>query len=345
MRKILHVDLDAFFASVEEKDNPKLKGHPIAVSGLSDTGIITTANYIARKYGIHSAMPVFMAKKLCPNLILVPIRKGRYAQLSQEVFEILKDYSPLVEKVSIDEAFLDLSNRKNPKEIAYTIKERVKKEVGLTLSCGLSYNKFLAKLGSDMNKPDGFTEIRKDQVESILWNLPIRKIHGIGSKTESKLRSIGIETGKDLLELERDFLLETFGKAGGEMYERIRGRDNRRVEPNRVRKSIGCEETFKIHTKKMSDLDEKLEEYAEELSLLMDKKGFVGYTLTVKIKTVQFETHTRSRTQERPFKNKEEILETGKILLREIDFSDKLRLMGLTLSSLSKETIEQLYFL
>ena len=345
MRQILHVDLDAFFASVEELDNPKLKGYPIAVSGLSDHGIVTTANYKARKYGIHSAMPVFMAKKACPNLILLPIRKQRYVQMSHFVFTILKEYSPLVEKVSIDEAYLDLSHVKDFKATALEIKNRIYHETGLTISCGLSYNKFLAKLASDMNKPNGLTIIEESQVVDLLSKLPIRKIHGIGEKSEKKLKSIGIETGKDLMGLEKKFLEYLLGKAGIEIFHRIRGKDERPVDPNRVRKSIGTEETFTRHTKNKVDLHKKLKEYSKELAIAMEKKGFAAYTLTLKIKTIQFESHTRSKTLERPFRSQKEIYETALLLLDEVEIEEKLRLMGLTLSSLITEEVEQLFFL
>ncbi|MCD1147808.1 DNA polymerase IV [Peptoniphilus sp. KCTC 25270] len=345
MRKILHVDLDAFYASVEELDNPKLKNYPIAVSGLSDSGIITTANYKAREYGIHSAMPVFMAKKLCPHLVLVPIRKKRYAEMSRKVFSIMEDYTDVMEQVSIDEAYLDLSHRDDPVRVAYEIRQRVKEEIGLTISCGLSYNKFLAKLATDFNKPDGYTRIRPSQVREILDSLPIRKIHGIGAKSEQKLKRIGIETGRDLYELDLEFLEEKMGKAGVLLYNQIRGIDKRPVESHRVRKSIGSEETFKNPTQKKEELYEKLKKYAKEIEESMNAKGFYGHTVTVKIKTVHFEVHTRSRTFERPITKKEDLEKIGRILLDEMEFKEKLRLMGLTLSNLVPAKMEQLYFL
>lgn len=345
MRQILHVDMDAFFASVEELDNPELKKYPLAVGGSSGHGVVTTANYKARKYGVHSAMPVFMAKKLCPHLVLVPVRKNRYSQISQKIFTILQEYSPLVERVSIDEAYLDLSHSSDFRGQALSIKRRVKEETGLTISCGLSYNKFLAKLASDMDKPDGFTIIEPSQSQAILRDLPIGKIHGIGTKSEEKLRSIGIEVGGDLMDLERPFLEELLGKAGGEIYLRIRGIDKRPVDPRRVRKSIGTEETFDRHTRDRKILEEKLKKYSQELAHSMDKKGFYGHTLTLKIKTENFETFTRSKTLEAPFRREEDIFFTAKSLLDEMDLKEKLRLMGLTLSSLVGEGEEQLFFL
>lgn len=342
---ILHVDIDAFFASVEELDQPQLKGHPLAVGGKSESAIVTTANYEARKYGIHSAMPVYIAKRLCPHLILVPTRKNRYSEMSKKVFAILNNYSSKVEKVSIDEAYLDFTHVEDPIGTAKKLQQEVFERTGLTISCGLSYNKFLAKLASDWEKPRGFTEIREEQIPELLKPLPIRKVHGIGRQSEKKLHAIGVETVGDLLSLERSFLSHILGKGGDEIYERIRGIDHRKVEPNRIRKSIGTEETFDEHTRDKQELYKKLYRYSEELEMLMLKKGFYGYTLTVKIKTVDFVTHTRSRTYDYMIKDKNEIYTYAKTLYDELENEEKLRLMGITLSNLVPEEAVQLNFL
>ena len=198
-RKIIHVDMDAFFASIEQQDNPEYRGKPVIVGGLSGRGVVSTCSYEARKYGIHSAMPMYMAKKLCPQGIFLPVRRKRYEEVSEQIFKILYDITPFVEPVSIDEAYLDVTHvDKNPEDIALEIKKKIKGETGLTVSVGISYNKFLAKLASDWNKPDGLMVITKDMVPEILKPLPVTKVHGIGEKSAEKLKSIGIETVEDL---------------------------------------------------------------------------------------------------------------------------------------------------
>lgn len=343
---ILHVDLDAFYASVEELDNPALKGHPVAVGGLSEHGIVTTANYEARKYGIHSAMPVFQAKMRCSDLILVPNRRGRYLEKSREVFDILHTYSPVLEKVSIDEAYLDISHwTGNLTEKAYGMKNEVRKKTGLTLSVGMSYNKFLAKIASDWNKPDGFMLITKGDIPELLLPLPIEKIHGIGPKSAEKLHSLGITTIEQLMELPLDFMTDLFGKWGIEIYNRIRGIDYRPVEPLRERKSLGVERTFDDATRDREVLLGYLQEFAEELEEEAVKKEIQGYTVTVKVKTSSFITYTRSKTLNYTIYKQGDLLETGKELLDECPDEEPYRLLGITLSNLVPLSVEQLSFL
>lgn len=345
MTRVLHVDMDAFYASVEELDDPSLRGRPMAVGGRSESSIITTANYPARDYGIHSAMPVYEAKRLCPQLILKPVRRGRYVEASRQVFDIFRVYSPAVEKVSIDEAYLDLTQASDPKKEALALQEEVYDRTGLTLSCGLSYNKFLAKLASDWNKPRGFKEIKEEEVPQILLPLPVRKVHGIGRQTEKKLARLGIETVEDLMGLEEDFLTDLLGKAGQEVYLRIRGIDPRPIETQRIRKSIGTEETFSTYTRDEAWLLKKLEDFSLELEHALVKTGFFAHTVTVKARDTDFETRTRSQTLEAPLREAKDIYQVARDLFRDLGFRGKLRLLGLSLSSLVPEEEDQLFFL
>lgn len=341
---ILHVDMDAFFASVEILLNPALKNKPLAVGGKNPSGIVTTASYEARKYGVHSAMPMFMAKSLCPNLIVVPTRKGIYGEVSRKVFGYLESFGYTMEQVSIDEAYLDLSGEKAPEALAKTMQREVANRFGLSMSCGLSYNKFLAKIASDMDKPAGFTVIDEARGQEIIKALPISKIHGIGEKTAARLRELGIHTGADLLCLERDFLQARFGKMGTELYDRVRGVDLRPVEPGRKRKSIGTEETF-AETRNRAFFKERLMESARQTAFLMEKKGIVGYTVTVKIKTRDFETHTKSKTFPEPVEGDEALYREAKALFDSLYGGEKLRLLGLSVSALEENYSRQLRFL
>ncbi|MFR9296117.1 MAG: DNA polymerase IV [Aedoeadaptatus pacaensis] len=341
---ILHVDMDAFFASVEILLNPDLKNKPLAVGGKNPSGIVTTASYEARKYGVHSAMPMFMAKSLCPNLIVVPTRKGVYGQASRKVFGYLHGYGFPMEQVSIDEAYLDLTGADNPRALAKTMQREVKRRFGLSMSCGLSYNKFLAKIASDMDKPAGFTIIDRKRAAEVIDALPLSKIHGIGEKTEMRLKELGIHSGADLKALDRDFLFEAFGKPGLELYDRVRGEDLRPVEPGRKRKSIGTEETF-AETRDRNFFKEQLKRSAEETAFLMEKKGIVGYTLTVKIKTSDFHTHTKSKTFGLPLEGEELLFREAWALFLALYGGEKLRLLGLSVSSLEENYSRQLRFL
>ena len=340
---IMHIDMDAFFASVEENDNPKLKGFPVIVGGHSKHGIVTTANYEARKYGIHSAMPIFMAKKKCPHGIYVSPRMDRYREISSVIMDILYEITDVVEPLSIDEAYLDISNlNKDSMELALDIKERVMKNTGLTLSVGISYNKFLAKLASDWNKPNGIKIITKDMIPEILLPLPVKSVYGIGNKSAKRLNNIGIFTIEDLMRLSEDFLVEFFGKYGSDIYNRIRGIDHRVVEVTRERKSIGSESTFSIDTKDIDILKSYLKEFSKEISETLLYKGIQGRTLTIKIKDEFFNQRTRSKTLVSYINSEYDIYNNSVNILNEIELDNKLRLIGLTISNFISTDFEQL---
>lgn len=342
---IIHLDMDAFYASVEELDNPKLKGKPVIVGGRSNRGIVTTANYEARKYGIHSAMPLFIAKQKCPHGIYLPTRKDRYSEISKKVFDILYEITDLVEKLSIDEAFLDVSDvDQTPLEIVNYIRKKVKDEIGLTMSFGISYNKFLAKLASDWEKPEGLTIITEDMVPEILLPLPVRKVYGIGRKSEKKFNNIGVFTVSDMMNLSEEFLVKFLGKMGKEVYERIRGIDNRVVDPHRERKSIGTERTFKmIRDKKI--LRNLLKSYSNEVSEDMKVRGIVGKTINVKIKYEDFSSHTRSFTMENYTNSPSIIYDIAVELLEDLPLEQHVRLIGLSMSNLDEDLYTQMTFL
>lgn len=346
VRNIIHVDLDAFFASVEQKDNPNLKGKPIIVGGQSNRGVVCTCSYEARKYGVRSAMPGFMAKKKCPHGIFVPVRMERYKEVSREVFNTFYEITNLVEPLSIDEAYLDVTGLdKKPIEIANCIKKKVMKETGLTLSAGISYNKFLAKLASDWNKPNGLKIITKNMVPDILKPLSIRQVYGIGKKSAKRLNNIGVFTIEDLMKLPQGYLIDYFGKYGLEIYHRIRGIDHRAVEPRRERKSIGKEITLKEDTQDRDYLRNYLYKFSEEVENIMLKKKVTAKTITVKMKTSDFESHTKSRTIHEYIHSRADIYHIASDILDEANMDKSIRLIGLTVSNFSDQKIEQLSFL
>lgn len=333
---ILHIDMDAFYASVEERDNPLLKEKPLIVGGSSRHGIVTTANYKAREYGVHSAMPTFMAKQLCPNAVFVPTRMKKYQEASREVFKILNTFTNYLEQVSIDEAYLYLSDKwKDKRAACLKIKDKVYRNTGLTLSVGLSYNKFLAKLASDWNKPNGIKFITHDMVPEILLPLGIGEIHGVGRQTEKKLNDIGIYTVEDLMELSEEFLVELLGKHGTEIYLRIRGVDNRKIETKRVRKSLGTERTFNTLTRDREELKEYLYDFSLEIEEDLKRKRIQGKTITLKVKDEKFRTKTRSKTLTYNINSFDDIYKLACILLDEVKIHNKIRLIGITISNLS----------
>lgn len=342
--QILHVDMDAFFASVEQRDNPELKGKPVIVGGVSERGVVSTCSYEARKFGVHSAMPMFMAREKCPNGIFVSGRYGRYSKVSQEIFKILNEVTPLVEPVSIDEGFLDLSEGKikDGMEAARYIKNRVFKEIGLTISVGISYNKFLAKLASDWNKPNGIKEISKEMIPDILFPLPISQIHGLGKVSAAKLNNMGIYYIKDLYNMPKEFYIEYFGKNGMDIYDRIRGIDNRKVEIVRERKSVGKETTLKFDTKNKEELIEYIKEFSFEIEEILNRKNILGKTVTLKYKTKNFENHTRSKTLNNYIGNQKEIFKVAEELLESEELNEEVRLIGVSISSFKEQEMEQI---
>ena len=343
-RLILHVDMDAFFASVEQLDNKSLRGKPVIVGGVSERGVVSTCSYEARKYGIHSAMPIFIARKLCPHGIYLRTRMIRYKEVSKKVFNILRDVTPIIEPLSIDEAYLDISNSrfKDGIEAANYIKYRVLKEIGLTISIGISYNKFLAKLESDWNKPNGIKVITRDMMPKILLPFPISKIYGLGKKSVERLNNIGIFTVKDLYEMPKDFYIEYLGKYGLEIYDRIRGIDNREVEVERDRKSYGRERTLKIDTSDKEELLEYLRDFAKEISNQLIKSNIEGKTITVKYKTENFQSHTRSKTLNFYTNNLNDIYKVCEEILNNEEINENIRLIGVTVSSFKENSVEQL---
>ncbi|MBC8589609.1 DNA polymerase IV [Wansuia hejianensis] len=343
---ILHIDMDAFYASVEERDNPALKGKPVIVGGKSKHGIVTTANYEARRYGIHSAMPIFIARKRCPHGYYLQPRMKRYKEVSNEVFETLYEITKIVEPVSVDEAYLDISNiHIDSVKVASEIKRRILQKTGLTLSIGISYNKFLAKLASDWNKPNGMKIISRDMVPDILLPMSVGSVHGIGPKSAKKLNDIGIYTVKDMMALSEEFLIELFGKYGREIYDRIRGIDNREVNIHRERKSLGTETTFSKDTRDKEILKSYLHTFSIEIASGLKNKGFQARTIIVKIKYSDFSIRTKSKTITYDIDSQKEIYELGIELLEEIDLDRDIRLIGLTAANLTSADYEQLSFI
>lgn len=343
MKKILHVDLDAFFASVEELDNPELIGKPVIVGGKGERGVVATCNYEARKYGIHSAMAGFLAKKLCPDAIFIRPRKNRYSEISNKVFYILYSITDEVEKVSIDEAYIDVTELyQNPMYIAKMIKNRVLNEIGITLSVGISYNKFLAKLASDWNKPDGIKEIKKDMIPEILRPLKVNEIHGLGKKSANKLNSLGIFTVDDMLKYSKDNLISFLGSFGDEIYYRIRGIDNRKLNERNISKSYGTETTLKKDTRNKKELLEILLKMNSDVFERLNKKNKVAKTIIIKIKFYDFKTITRSKTNNHCIFDLKESETYLKILFNSINIDRSVRLIGITFTNISDKENQQL---
>ncbi len=340
-RSIIHMDMDAFFASVEQRDNPELKGKPVIVGGISGRGVVSTASYEARKYGIHSAMPMFQARALCPGGIFLPTRFSRYREVSSTVFGIFRKYTGIIEPLSIDEAYLDVTGR-DAVSLARSIKQEVFDATGLTVSAGVSYNKFLAKLASDWNKPDGLMVITEDMVPDILRPLPVRKVYGIGGKSASKLNDIGIYTVDDMLKLTREQLISLFGKFGSEIFDLIRGIDNRPVETESETKSIGRETTLERDTTDKSQLKTYVRDFCKEVAASLKKHGFYARTVTVKYKTADFKSYTRSRTADRPFYEEKDITGLALSIIDSLDIKAPIRLIGVSVSNLTGEAPVQL---
>lgn len=335
--------MDAFYASVEERDNPRLRGQPVIVGGLNNRGIVTTANYEARKYDIHSAMPIYVARRKCPMGCFVPTRMERYREVSGEIFKILYSFTDLIEPLSIDEAYMDISDiKKEPLKIAMEIKKKVMETTGLTMSIGISYNKFLAKLASDWNKPNGVKVITEDMVPDILLPLSVKSVHGIGPKSSERLNNIGIRTIKDLLMLSEEFLTDFFGKSGIDIYNRIRGIDNRKINTERKRKSIGIERTFGSDTKDKDLLRNYLHKFATSLAFSLERRQLYCKTVTLKIKDKNFRLRTKSKTLDNYINLADEIFQIGINLLDEMDICSNIRLIGLTVSNFATVMVEQL---
>lgn len=339
VRKIIHVDMDAFFAAVEQRDHPELRGKPIAVGHDGPRGVVSTASYEARRFGVHSAMAMTTAKRYCPHLIIVPGNHQHYSEVSRQVHCIFEDYTDRIEPVSIDEAFLDVTDNKKgigeAEVIAENIRSRIREELGLTASAGISYNKFLAKIASDFRKPDGQFSVGVDDALDFIGKLPVEKIWGVGSKTKEKMHQMGIYTGSDLRAVSLQYLKEVFGKAGGLFYDFARGIDNRPVEALSERKSVGCEHTLENDITMPSQMIIELYHVVLELERRLEKSGFRGRTLTLKIKYGDFRTVSRSLTVDDFLVRKDAILPLAKKLLGKVEFSasHSVRLVGLSVSN------------
>lgn len=339
-RKIIHIDMDAFFASVEQRDNPGYQGKPIVVGGSPEQrGAVAAASYEARKYGIHSAMPSCIAKQRCPHLIFVKPRFEVYKQVSQQIRDIFHRYTDLVEPLSLDEAYLDVTNNKLDLPLATTIareiKQAIRSETHLTASAGVSINKFLAKIASGLNKPDGLTLIPPDRAEAFVETLPIEKFYGVGDATATKMKALGIHTGADLKQWSEVDLMERFGKAGQFYYRVARGQDDRAVNPNRVRKSIGAEQSFAEDLSDLETMYTELADLSRQVKERMDRHQRYGYTLTLKVKYADYEQITRSRTGEQLLQSADAIYNLAKeLLLLHLDTQRKVRLLGITVSNL-----------
>lgn len=341
IRKIIHVDMDAFYASVEQMDNPELKGKPLAVGGGGPRGVVSAASYEARKHGVKSAMSGVKARRLCPELLFVRPRFDRYKEISNKIRKIFYDYTDLVEPLSLDEAYLDVTKNKkgNPSAslIAQEIRMRILKEVGLTASAGISINKFIAKVASDYNKPNGQKTVNPEDVLSFLEALDIRKFYGIGKVTAEKMYKKGIFTGADLKAKSLEFLEKNFGKSGKYYYYVVRGIHTSEVKPNRIRKSLAAERTFNENISSEIFMLEKLDRIAEEVSKRLTKSKVAGKTITLKIKYSDFTTQTRSKTLLYFISDKSIILETAKDLLYQNKLNNSVRLLGISLSNLNTE--------
>ena len=341
-RKIIHVDMDAFYASVEQLDHPELKRKPIAVGGSSERGVVAAASYEARKFGVRSAMSSQTAKKLCPHLIFVDTHFDRYKEISQQVREIFHEYTDLVEPLSLDEAYLDVTENKkgNPSAtlVAREIREKIFERTGLTASAGISINKFLAKIASDHNKPNGQWTVNPEEVEEFLEVLDIRKFYGVGKVTAEKMYQLGIFTGKDLKSKSPEFLNEHFGKSGVHFHEIVRGLDTSPVVAHRAPKSLGAEHTFDENISSEIFMLEKLEVIASELQERLLRNKIAGKTITLKIKYSDFSLQTRSKTQDYFISKKGPILEIIRELLYQEKLRNSVRLLGISLSNLNTGT-------
>lgn len=342
-RKIIHVDMDAFFAAVEQLDNKKLRGKPVIVGGTSNRGVVSTCSYEAREFGVHSAMPIFMAKKLCPKGIFLKGRHSRYQEISENIFKLLCEITYDIEKVSIDEAYLDVTALYNsPENIAQYIKNRVKEEIGLTVSVGISYNKFLAKLSSDWDKPDGLFQIKEEDVPNILKPLPIEKIHGLGSVSAKRLNKIGIFTVEDLLKYSKQVLQDILGSMGEEVYLRIRGIDDRQVKSSGVRKSIGTEVTLSKDIDDIVLISKYLDDYLRKICDEIVQKKILAKTITLKIKFDDFQQITRSKSLENASNNYNLFKVLLNDIINKVPIDRKIRLLGVTLSNLVENDKMQL---
>ncbi len=348
MRKILHADLDAYYAQIEQRDDPRLRGKPVAVGKDGTRGVVTTASYEARRFGVGSAMPVATAKRLCPQLIVVPIRMDVYRQESQKIHEVFARYTDLIEPLSLDEAYLDVTEAKQGPPsgtlLAQRIRADLREAVGLTASVGVSYCKFLAKLGSGMNKPDGQTVITPDDAQRLIPTLPVGAFFGVGPKTAVRLNELDIHTGKELQAQTLDFLAERFGKHGAYLFDIARGIDERPVDPNRLRKSIGAKTTFERDITSHDALLAELPPIAEMLADRLSKAGVQAGNVIVKVKTTSFDMITRRTPLTRPTGDAALLSRVAACIIEtKLDPSKGARLLGLQTDQLIPVGTERVY--
>ena len=343
----MHVDMDAFYASIEQKDHPELRGKPVIVGGGGPRGVVSAASYEIRKFGVHSAMPIAQALQLCPHAILVPVRMARYAEVSRTVIDVLRSYSPRVEKASVDEAYLDAMGLERLFGPVEDMARRIKREVkevtgGLTCSIGLAPVKFLAKIASDYRKPDGLCTIHPEQALEFIARLPIESFWGVGPVTAKRMHLLGIRNGLQLRKCSLETLTAHFGKVGSLYYECARGIDERPVEAVRIRKSIGCERTLERDISSRSSVIIELYHMAVELIERLQRKEFKGNTLTLKIKFHDFSQITRSITQSQELTTLDRVLPLAKELLKTVEYEQHpIRLIGLSVSNPKEEADEQ----
>lgn len=337
-RKIIHVDMDAFYASVEQRDNPELRGKPVAVGGSAARGVVAAASYEARAFGVRSALPSVTAKRRCPDLIFVPPRFDTYRAVSAQIREIFAEHTDLIEPLSLDEAYLDVTDNKHgipiATDIATIIRARIKEVTGLNASAGISYCKFLAKMASDLNKPNGQAVISPKNGPAFVEALAVKKFHGVGPATAAKMERLGILTGADLRSKPLAWLQEHFGKSGAWYYNISRGIDNRAVQPDRPRKSVGAEDTFIVDIVDLAAARAEITPLAAKVWRHCEAKGLHGRTATLKVKYADFQIITRSRTTSTPISGLDDLEAIAQSLLEPLFPAPKgIRLLGVTLSS------------
>jgi DNA polymerase-4 len=343
MRRILHIDMDAFFSSVEQKRHPELVGKPVVVGGGGDPtkrGVVSTASYEARKFGIHSAMPLRTAYRLCPDAVFLPVDYEEYSSVSEKIKEILREFTPIVEDVGIDEAFLDISSLDKPSDgIAEEIKKRIKDEIDLTSSIGIAPNKLLAKMASDIQKPNGLTIITEEDVARHIWPLPVRKLWGVGPKTEAYLKDMGIKSIGELAALSLERLIEEFGQSyGSYLYEASRGIDESPLVTHWEPRSISRETTFQKDVDNWQVIAKTLAELTKDVVTSMKEEGYQGRTMTVKVRFSDFKTYTRAKTLAESTDSLEEIRRAAFDCLKRVELNKKVRLIGMRIGNLAPKT-------
>ena len=338
IRKIIHVDMDAFYASVEQRDNPELRGKPVAVGGSRERGVVAAASYEARKFGVKSAMASKIAYQRCPHIIFVRARFEVYKEVSKAIREIFSRHTDLIEPLSLDEAYLDVTENKmgfeTATEVAMAIKQSIKEELNLVASAGISINKFLAKVASDMDKPDGLYVIQASKIDRFVADLEVKKFFGVGKVTMEKMHRMGVYRGKDLQRYSEEEMKRRFGKSGAYYYNICRGIDHRPVNPNRIRKSLGAERTFEVDLIEELDLTTEINRISEEVARRIEKAKAFGKTITLKVKFNDFTQITRSQTRTEPYVKLDDLAQSAKELLRQLDDDHlPIRLMGITVSN------------